>query len=38
MLRLEARTEPSRIAGWLSPLLAAAATLGVGFILFTAMG
>ena len=38
MLKLEARSEPSRIAGWLSPLLAAAATLVVGFILFTAMG
>jgi len=38
MLKLEARPEPSRIAGWLSPLLAAAATLVVGFVLFTAMG
>jgi general nucleoside transport system permease protein len=38
MLKLEARPEPSRIAGLLSPLLAAAATLVVGFILFTAMG
>ena len=38
MLKLEARPEPSRIAGWLSPLLAAAATLVVGFILFTALG
>ena len=37
-LKLEARPEPSRVAGWLSPLLAAAATLVVGFILFTAMG
>ena len=38
MLRLEARPEPSRVAGWLSPLLAAAATVVVGFILFTALG
>ena len=38
MLKLEARPEPSRIAGWLSPVLAAAATLVVGFVLFTAMG
>jgi general nucleoside transport system permease protein len=38
MLKLEARPEPSRLAGWLSPLLAAVATLVVGFILFTAMG
>ena len=38
MIRLETRPEPSRVAGWLSPLLAAAATLVVGFILFTVMG
>ena len=38
MLKFEARPEPSRIAGLLSPLLAAAATLVVGFLLFTAMG
>ena len=38
MLKFEARPEPSRIAGLLSPVLAAAATLVVGFILFTAMG
>ena len=37
-LKLEARPEPSRLAGWLSPLLAAAATLVVGFVLFTALG
>jgi ABC-type uncharacterized transport system permease subunit len=36
--KFEARPEPSRLAGWLSPVLAAAATLVVGFILFTAMG
>jgi general nucleoside transport system permease protein len=38
MLKLEARPEPSRLAGWLSPLLAAAATVVVGFILFTVLG
>jgi general nucleoside transport system permease protein len=38
LIRFEARPEPSRVAGWLSPLLAAAATLIVGFILFTALG
>jgi general nucleoside transport system permease protein len=38
MFKLESRPEPSRLAGWLSPLLAAAATLVIGFILFTAMG
>jgi simple sugar transport system permease protein len=37
-LRLEARPEPSRLAGWLSPLVAALATLVVGFALFTALG
>lgn len=37
-LRLEARPEPSRLAGWLSPLVAAAATLVVGFVLFSALG
>jgi simple sugar transport system permease protein len=37
-LRLEARPEPSRLASWLSPLLAGAATLVVGFILFRALG
>ncbi len=37
-VRLEARPEPSRIAGLLSPLIAALATLIVGFVLFTAMG
>jgi len=38
MLKLEPRPEPSRVAGWLSPLLAAAATVVVGFILFTILG
>ena len=38
MLKLEARPEPSRVAGWLSPLLAAAATVVVGFILFSVLG
>jgi ABC-type uncharacterized transport system permease subunit len=37
-IRLEPRPEPSRIAGWLSPLIAAAATLIVGFVLFSALG
>ena len=37
-IRLEARPEPSRSMGWLSPLLAAAATLVVGFVLFSALG
>jgi simple sugar transport system permease protein len=37
-LRLEARPEPSRLAGSVSPLLAAAATLAVGFVLFSALG
>ncbi|GIK84661.1 MAG: ABC transporter permease [Burkholderiales bacterium] len=37
-LRLEARPEPSRVAGWLAPLIAAAATLVVGFVLFSALG
>jgi ABC-type uncharacterized transport system permease subunit len=38
VIKLEARPEQSRLAGWLSPLLAAAATLVIGFILFTVMG
>ena len=37
-LRLEARPEPSRIAGVVSPLMAAAATVIVGFVLFAALG
>jgi ABC-type uncharacterized transport system permease subunit len=37
-LYFEPRPEPSRLAGWLSPLIAALATLVVGFVLFTAMG
>ncbi len=37
-IRLEPRPEPSRLAGWLSPLIAAAATLVVGFVLFSALG
>ena len=37
-LRLEARPEPSRLAGWISPLLAAAATIVVGFLLFSLLG
>jgi simple sugar transport system permease protein len=35
---LEARPEPSRLMAWVSPLLAAAATLVVGFALFSIMG
>jgi simple sugar transport system permease protein len=35
---LEARPEPSRIAVWLAPLLATAATLVVGFVVFEAFG
>src|SRR5215468_5302633 len=37
-IRLEARAEPSRLMGWVSPLLAAAATLLVGFVLFSLLG
>lgn len=37
-VRLEARPEPSRLMGWLSPLFAVAATLIVGFVLFAALG
>ena len=37
-LRLEARPEPSRLMAWISPLLAAAATICVGFALFALMG
>jgi len=37
-IELEARPEASRVAGWLSPLVAIAATLLVGFILFLALG
>jgi simple sugar transport system permease protein len=38
MIRLEARPEPSRRAGWLSPLAAAAATLAIGFVVFSLLG
>ena len=37
-LELEARPEPSRLMGWLSPLLAAALTVVAGFALFAALG
>lgn len=37
-LRLEARPEPSRLAKWLSPLVATLAVLAIGFALFAAMG
>ena len=38
MIRLEARPEPSKLFGWASPLIAVAATLVVGFVVFTALG
>src|SRR5262249_47322296 len=37
-IRLEARSEPSRLMEWASPLLAAGATLLVGFVLFFLLG
>lgn len=37
-LRLEARPEPSRLAKWLSPVVASIAVLAIGFVLFAAMG
>src|SRR6266581_5655005 len=37
-LKLETRAEPSRVMGYLSPLLAAALTVIAGFILFSALG
>jgi len=37
-IRLEARPEPSRLAGWLSPIVATVAVLAIGFLLFSAMG
>ena len=37
-LRLEPRPEPSHVAGVVSPLIAAFATLLIGFVLFTALG
>ena len=36
-LKLEARPEPSRLMGWLSPVLAAGLTVVAGFILFSAL-
>jgi simple sugar transport system permease protein len=38
MIGLEARPEPSRLAGWLSPLAAAVATLLIGFVVFSLLG
>jgi simple sugar transport system permease protein len=38
LIGLEARPEPSRVMGWTSPLLAAAATLVAGFALFSLLG
>src|SRR5450631_2988349 len=37
-IRFETRPEPSRLMGWASPLLAVAATLIVGFVLFSGLG
>ena len=37
-LKLEARAEPSRLMGWLAPLFAAALTIVVGFVMFSALG
>ncbi len=37
-LELEARPEPSRLMGWMSPVIAAALTVVAGFILFSALG
>jgi ABC-type uncharacterized transport system permease subunit len=37
-IRLEARPDPSQLMAWLSPLLAATATLVVGFVLFSGLG
>src|SRR5215831_13221248 len=37
-LKLETRAQPSRLMGYLSPLLAAALTVVAGFILFSALG
>ncbi len=37
-LKLEARAEPSRLMGYLSPLIAAVLTIVAGFILFSALG
>jgi general nucleoside transport system permease protein len=38
MIRLDVRPEPSRVAAWLSPIGAAAATVVLGLVLFTALG
>jgi ABC-type uncharacterized transport system permease subunit len=37
-LKLEARAEPSRLMGWLSPVLAALLTIIAGFVLFSVLG
>jgi ABC-type uncharacterized transport system permease subunit len=37
-LYLEVRARPSRVAGWLAPLLATLATLVVGYVVFAAFG
>ena len=36
--RLESRAEPSRLMGYLSPLLAAVLTVLAGFVLFSLLG
>jgi simple sugar transport system permease protein len=36
--RLEARPQPSRLMGWLSPVLAAVFTIAAGFVLFPLLG
>ncbi len=38
MIRFEARSEPSRAMRWVSPLVAVAATVAVGFALFSWLG
>ncbi|MCC7328021.1 MAG: ABC transporter permease [Burkholderiales bacterium] len=37
-IRLEPRAEPSRFAGWLSPMVAAVAVVLIGLVLFSLMG
>jgi simple sugar transport system permease protein len=37
-LKLETRAEPSRLMGWLSPVIAALLTIIAGFVLFSALG
>ena len=37
-IRLEARLEPSRLAKWLSPLVATGAVIAIGLVVFASMG